>query len=284
MAREEYDQTESLQNMTTRELRGYIYDKAREAQQRLDTMKLENQPRSVKDAASYIVGLNGKVKRSTSYMSKVEMVEYAYQLREFNMLDVTSGYAKDADYRANQQRYETFIKNRVEQGEDYWKKYLSKSDPSKVLKSGYKDYKNYINYLRAIETVKEQYGYRTLKEYAENVKPGQSKQRRRALISKMLLENYTSAQGQGLTEKQLIERFEKMLADYDEKHAKKPATKSGKLTKKIKKAAKKTAKGVKKGIKKGAKGINKGKQSKSNIKTATGRKMRTNGTVSERLT
>ena len=90
MARQAYNPTESYQSMTTRQLRQLIADKATEAQQRMDTMKDKYKTRAYNDLASEITGRGGKVKRSTSYMTKEEMVEYAYQLREFNAYDVKS--------------------------------------------------------------------------------------------------------------------------------------------------------------------------------------------------
>ena len=88
MARLPYKSTEAINDMNTRQLRQYISDKATEAQARLDTVKIERTSKAFKEALQDIQGRGGKIKRSTSNMSKAEMLEYANALREFNALDV----------------------------------------------------------------------------------------------------------------------------------------------------------------------------------------------------
>ena len=268
MARQPYNPTESLQNMTTRQLRQYIYEKSREAEERLKSMDLEDQPKAVKDAARAITYKNSRVMKSTSNMSKVEMVEHAFNLREFNMLDTASGYARKAEWQSNKTRYETFIRHRIEEGEYYWEQYLTPT--GKVSKRGYTDYKDYINYLRSVEDVKYSYTYRTVAQYAEKTPPGVSKEKYRKAIADLLLKNYVENKNKGLSQAQLIERFEKKRDEWLEKEYAAQSKKADQS----KKAKKKSPIKVKA----------KPNKSKSNIKTAKGRKMREHGTVRERLT
>ena len=207
MARQTYSEDQSLNSMTTRQLRGYIYDKAREAQARLDSIDLTSASKAYRDAAYFITDKRGNVRKSTSNMTKSEMVEFAYDLRQFNSLDTTSGFAKSIEWKENKQKYETFIRNRVQEGDDYWKQYITPK--GNVSKRGYEDYKAFINFLKSVEDVKAEYGYRTLKQYAvDSLNANKQDAVSMKNISKLLLNVFNESKGQGYTQSQLIDRFE----------------------------------------------------------------------------
>lgn len=263
MARKPYDENQSIHSMTTRQLRQYIADKATEAQERLDTARGVEVSKAFRDAAGEITGNTSKVKRSTSYMSKEQMREFAYALRQFNSLDVESGFAKSIEWKENKGRYETFIRNRIAEGDEYWAQYLTKK--GNVSKRGYQDYKDYINFIKNIQEVKNQYGYRTLKQYAEaamNEKGGKEKMQQ---ISKLLTKVFAESKGKGLTQAELIERFELRLSELETEE--KRATTKNRKTAKLPKP-----KAVKR------------KKSKSNVKVKTTGKMKDSAKVRERIT
>lgn len=176
MARQPYNPTESYQSMTTRQLRQLIADKATEAQQRMDTMKDKYKTRAYNDLASEITGRGGKVRRSTSYMTKEEMVKYAYDLREFNAYDVKSGYHKEMEYMQRKQYYEKFIKNQVEEGGEagkYWSRFYNKQT-GQISPEGFKQYKDLINYLNEVKNLEKEFTYKEAKRRAEEaLKKGQ---------------------------------------------------------------------------------------------------------------
>lgn len=258
MARQTYSEDQSLNSMTTRQLRGYIYDKSREAQARLDSIDLKSASKAYRDAAYFITDKRGNVRKSTSNMSKAEMVEYAYDLRQFNSLDTTSGFAKSIEWKENKQKYETFIRNRAAEGDDYWKQYIT--EKGNVSKKGYEDYKAYINFLKSVEDVKSEYGYRTLKQYAID-SLGARPQDKVAMkdISKMLNKIYLESKGQGFTQAQLIDRFELELErmTMEQQASFQPKKKAKVPTVKARKP----------------------KKSSSNIKTGKARKMKEHGKV-----
>lgn len=249
----------NIHSMTTRELRGYIADQAEEAQERLSSIDLDDASKAFRDAASDITYKNGRVIRSTSNMSKEEMREHAYLLRQFNSLDTESKFAESIDWQENKQRYQTFIRNKVEEGDEFWSQFLTPK--GNVSKRGYKDYKDYISFLQSIEDVKAQYGYRTLKQYAEDARADTDPKERMRIISKLLNEVYTESRGKGWSQSRMIEIFEERLREYDEDQAKKKK-------KPVKPTFKKSSP----------------KKSKSNVKIQKARKMREDGKVSERLT
>lgn len=256
MARQPYSEDQNIHSMTTRQLRQYIADKAEEAQKRLDSAANEDTTKAFREAAWEVMGRNGKVKRSTSNMSKEEMREYAYALRQFNSLDTTSGFAKSVEWKENKSRYESFIRNRIAEGDSYWEKFLTAK--GNVSKRGYKEYKDYIDFIKGISEYKAQFGYRTLKQYAESaMEYGKASELKN--VSKLLSEVFAESRGKGFTQAQLIERFELKLNELNEKEAKK-----AKALPKVK--------------------AKKPKKSKSNIRTQNGRKMKESGTVRERLT
>lgn len=250
MARKPYAEDQNIHSMTTRQLRQYIADKTEEAQQRLNTIEdLSEASRAFRDLADIITNDRGKVKRSTSYMSKEEMREYAYTLRTFNQLDVSSSFAKSVEWKENKKKYQAFIRNRIAEGDDYWKKYLTPK--GNVSKRGYQDYKDYINFIKSIKDVQNQYGYRTLKQYGIQFLSDKNIQGIPKDIGKILNNIFQESKGKGLTQKDLIEMFEIRLQDEMAK---------------LKPVRPKKSK------------------SKQNIKAKTARKMKTHGTVRERIT
>ena len=105
-----------IQDMSTRQLRRYIRERADEANKRISTIKnIEDTPQALQDQLfmlqSFGRGRSGGVIKDTSRMDKVDMVEYAYALRDFNMLDTSSKFSRDQDYRQNRKKYEAFVKN-----------------------------------------------------------------------------------------------------------------------------------------------------------------------------
>ena len=260
MARLDYEENQSIHSMNTRQLRQYIADQAEEAQKRLDSAPKEPS-RAFDELLGVIEGRAGKVKKSTSYMSKAEMREYAYTLRTFNRLDTESGYAAKTDWEKNKKRYESFIKNQLDKtGEEnqYWSKY--KLPSGRISKKGYQEYKDFISVLSASEDYLKEYGYRTIQQYAQdstnNLDPDKK------ILNKTLSRVYLENKGKGLTQGQLIDKFK---GEYDKALAKEQEKRSAKPVNIPTKKARKTS-------------------SKSNIKVKKAGKMRTSGTVHNKLT
>lgn len=260
MARQPYSEDQNIHSMTTRQLRQYIADKATEAQTRLDTSKGESTTKAFREAADEITGRSGKVKRATSNMSKAEMREYAYALRQFNSLDTTSGFAQSIEWKENKGRYQQFVRNRIEEGSEYWKQFLTAK--GNISKRGYQAYKDYIEFIKGIDDYKSQFGYRTLMQYAEASLKGGNKTDLN-VINKLLSEVFEESRGKGFTQADLNDRFKLRLDEMIAKEAQKQ-----------KKPKKKAAPAVKKA---------KRTKSKSNIKVQKGRKYKGEG-VRERLT
>lgn len=265
MARNQYDPEQSIHSMTTRQLRQYIYEKSREAEERIKTSDMKNASRAFKDAASSISNRNGKVIKSTSYMTKAEMMEHAYNLRIFESLDTTSGYAKSIDWKENRERYRTFVKNQLQDPltADYWSKYLTKKGKEAlankqlitgqmVSKRGYEKYKEYVSFIRNISTMIDAYGYETIKEYAQKASDDP---KRGKVIEKLLADVYFNSMGKGLTQAQLNDAFQIALRKYDE--ANRPAH---------------------------FETVKQPKPGHNTITAKTGRKMRTSGAVHRKLT
>ena len=260
MARQPYTEDQSIHSMTTRQLRQYISDKADEAQKRIDSadaeIKTGEVTKAYREAYWEIIGRGGKVKRSTSNMSKEEMREYAYALRQFNSLDTTSRFAQSVEWKENKARYEAFVRNRIAEGDAYWEKFLTAK--GNVSKRGYKEYKDYIDFIKGIQDYKNQFGYRDLKQYAQSAMEfGKSSDLKE--VNKLLTEVFEESRGKGYTQAQLLDRFNKRLNELNTEEAKQ-RTKT--------KAAVKSYKG---------------KKSKSNVKIKKGRQMK-GGKVRERLT
>lgn len=267
MARQPYKSTESIQMMTTRQLRQYIADKATEAQARLNTMNVKNVSSEVEASLKAITFSNRKrVKRSTSYMSRDDMIHYAFDLRTFNALDTTSKYARDTEYNKNRARYEKFVTNQIDNNKDsYWAKFKNKD--GSISKRGYSEYKKYIQFLNSIKDIQESFGYRNLKEYGQkryvDTRDGQvieNNPARQKFIIDTLNDLYAESQGKGWSQGDLIDNLYLKLDDYDKKQK----------AKKVRKAVPKVK--------------TKRSKSKTNIKVKQAGKMRTNGTVRERLT
>ena len=259
MARLDYEENQSIHSMNTRQLRKYIADQAEEAQKRLDSAPKERS-RAFDELVSNIEGRTGKVKKSTSYMSKAEMREYAYTLRTFNRFDTESEYYNRTDWEKNKSRYEKFIKNQIDKkGKEhkYWKKYVLPS--GEISQEGYQEYKDFISVLSASEEYLNDYGYRTIQKYAQdstnNLDPDKK------ILNKTLAKVYLENKSKGLTQGQLIDKF---AGEYDKALGREQEKRSGKPVKATTKKAKKTS-------------------SKSNIKAKKAGKMRTSGRVHNKL-
>ena len=266
-----------IQEMSTRQLRKYVREHADEANKRIESIKdIEDAPEALRDQLfmlrSFGSGRSGGVMKDTSSMSKIDMVEYAYALRDFNMLDTVSKYSRDADYRTNKKRYETFVKSQWDSVDKEARKYWSqfKTEKGNVSKKGYQEYKNFVNVLKSIDHTLATYGYETVAgQYYEQ---SGEVELTAAEIEKIALEVYQENAGKGLYTKDVT----KILLDrLDEKRNPSKAAEPARTTRKSKKKApapsfpapKKKAK----------------KKSSQNIQVKTGGKMK-NGTVRERQT
>ena len=226
MAFKEYDLAQSIEEMNARQLRLYISRGAKQANERLKTMK---------DIPAYLADiqederLKGHISSSgdflagTSNMNKKEMQDYAKQLRDFNFMDTKSKYARDTEYKENQARYETFIKNQIAgggRGAEYWSKYIGKN--GRVLKGGYQDYKQYIDMIKNVMPYISTYGYETIKKYYAVGKENMRDPQRIKTIERLLVETYIKNRnedtGKGMTPEQLNDTFFKALKEYDETH------------------------------------------------------------------
>lgn len=274
MARQKYDPDQSIHSMTTRQLRQYIADQAKEAQQRLSTSDLSDATKAFRDAAAQIS--DGKrVYRSTSYMTKAEMRERAYALRDFNSLDDSSGFAKSKDWQENRKRYQTFIKNRLTDPKtpkvvkDYWSQFLTPK--GNVSKKGYAAYKQYIEFLKSVSEVQSQYGYREIQKYG--VQSALDPNRRKDLaniFNKVFIQN----EKKNLSQADLIDKLHLAIKKYDAKHN---AEAMKKLEKK--KSAPKTQQTRSKTERKQTKTKTASSSSGTSIKAKTGRKMKEHGAV-----
>ena len=287
MARESYlDETgkeKNIHEMTTRELRGYIYDKAREAQARLNTADMSEASKAFKDAANAITNRSGKVMQSTSNMTKAEMRERAYDLRQFASLDTTSGFAKSIEWKENRSKYESFIRTQLEdplfrdefmknltkkgleQYSEYKKGNIPISGITGISKKGFQEYRGYIQFLSNISTIIEQYGYETIKQYAVESK---SDPKRARVIERLLFKIYNDSfddkgKSKGWTQSEMAKRFSKALEAYD-----KQQTENARILKSVSSMKAKTQK----------------KSTAGSVKIKQGRKMRTHGTVRGKLT
>lgn len=271
MAERDYKRGEGItpiQEMTTRQLRKYIRERAEEAQERLTSIQndkrlnIEDMSRAFQDQLSYVQnfghGRSGGIMKDTSRMSKEQMAEYAYAIRDLNMLDTESKYARDLDYKENKERYQKFIEERLKSSKaedrEYWSKFVT--EKGNIKKSGYKEYKEFINFLKAIEEVQASYGYETIKDKYYDEKD----QVKREEVASLLLEVYNENKGSGLSMAQLVEKFNEKYEDLRKPIPKTPEAPKRSTTKKLKTA-----------------------KSKQNIKTKTAGKMK-NGSVREKPT
>ena len=232
MAFQNYKQTESIQTMTARQLRLFISESAAEAQERIDSLKggVEDLPQAMQDIYAEISGRSGKILKGSSNLSKEEMQYRAFMLRDFNFMDVYSGYAKNADYEANKQRYESFMEGQMQDPltRSYWEKYKTKT--GKWSKTGYKAYKEYINMLKNIQPMIEAYGYETIKDqYAisKKVKDPNRAQVVERLMAQVFLEN----KGKGLTQAELNDKLQHALLTYEMQRSKQFKAKTNRKSK-----------------------------------------------------
>lgn len=256
-----------IQEMSTRQLRRYVRERAEEAQYRVDTLSDDAWlPRAFQEQLEYVEsfgrGRSGGIRKDTSRMSKVEMVEYAYALRDLNILDTESKYAKDTDYKENKERYQSFVRNQLNslnpESREYWSQFLTPK--GNISKRGYQEYKNFINFIKNIDESMTTYGYETIKDIYYD----QSDKKKKDEVEQLLIRTYEENKGKGLTPSQLIDDFYDRLNEQRAQQSK-PKTKA-----KPKKAPKPSVK-AKKG---------KAPKSGNNIQTK-GVKMR-NGAVREK--
>ena len=273
----------NIHAMTTRQLRQYIYDKATEAQNRIDSANMKTASRAFKDAAAEITfKATDKVRRSTSSMSKTEMRQFAYALRQFNSLDQTSSFAKSIEWKENKKVYESFIKKQIELDKNSpWSKY--KLPSGNISKKGFDDYKQFIRFLNEMNDIKNQYGYETLKVYFEQADKSENPKERRAFIMNLLWKIYDENKEAGLTSDKLNKKFKEALRDHDEE-IRKAQTEKKKQAKR-KQTARKIKK-VERNIKQTARKVSSGSGKVSqkadkapNVKIKKARKLRTHGQV-----
>ena len=260
-----------IQDMSTRKLRRYIRERADEANKRISTIKdIEDTPQALQDQLfmlqSFGRGRSGGVIKDTSRMDKVDMVEYAYALRDFNMLDTSSKFSRDQDYRQNRKKYEAFVKNQWDSIDQEAKKYWSqfKTEKGNVSKKGYQEYKNFVNFLKSIENTISTYGYETIagQYYDQTGEVELSKDE----VEQIALEVFQENAGKGLETKDittiLLDELDKKRNPSKKEEAPEPEFEDRVRSKKVK-------------------GPKKGKKSSQNIGTKTGGKMK-NGRVREK--
>lgn len=262
MAEQDYSRGEGvtpIQEMTTRQLRMYIRERAEEARKRVSTISdIGDTPEAFQDQLFYVrsfgSGMGGAIKKDTSRMSKEEMAMYAYALRDLNMLDTESRFAMDEDYRKNKDRYTSFVKkmasekNLSDESRAHWAKYLT--EKGNARKAGYKEYKEFINFLKSIDQTIATYGYETVQDmfYSEG------NQHRQELVERVLFETFNDNKGSGKTPADLLIIVEEELTKYDkfgnlkpEETAEPETVVSFQETKRDQKRAAKKAPKVKKG-------------------------------------
>ena len=282
MAKQPYKETDSINNMTTRQLRQYISDKATEAQARLDSLNMKKAPEALKNQLTYITNKQGtKIRRSTSYMDRETMVEYAFNLREFNMLDTSSKYSRDKEWIDNRSRYEAFIRNTQNPNKnadysaefaEYWNQFINKDGT--ISKRGYREYKRYIQLYKSVGD-KEQYGYIDFKKEAVQMLQ-ESKRVKKA--RQMLDDLFVTSDGTESVET-IVDKFETVIADYDRQQK---ARAERKVQQRKSAKRKKTVKNIQK-VAKSVKPKQTKKKGKSDIKVKQAGKMRTNATIRERI-
>lgn len=263
-----------IQDMSTRQLRKYIRERATEAQARVSSIRdIEGAPKALQDQVDYVrsfgSGIGGAVKKDTSRMDKMEMVEYAYALRDLNMLDTVSKFSKDDDYNKNRERYETFVRNQLKSlnpnSRKYWKQFETKK--GNISKKGYQEYKDFVNWIKNMDEVMTTYGYET----TQDIYYDQGDSKDKSDIEQLLLDTYQENKGKGMTTKDLIDDFYNRLDN----------SKKSKQAPKKPKTKKASAPKAQKSKKVSAPKVQKGKKSSQNIKVKEGAKLR-NGTVREK--
>ena len=263
MAFQSYSKSESINDMTTRQLRKYVSEQGAEAQKYLDTLAESDRTQSIKDSIHFITkGTGNKVYRGTSNLSKAEMKEMAHQIRIFNKLAVASEYAQQQDYETNKARYEKFLNNRSK--DDYWKQFIK---DGKGTREGYDKYKMYVAMLIEIAEVSQYFNYKTLLSRAtKQLMTGQKVGKRMEAMSKIINDIYSDSQNEGLQSKQLTDKFFQAWYDYEEKEALKHTVTKADIKGKPTKYKPKSIPSSKR----------KKQRSSSNVKTKTVGKMKTN--------
>lgn len=288
-----------IQDMTTRQLRKYIRERTEEAQERLDSIEkdkrldLEDMSLAFRDQLKHVqsfgTGRSGGIKKDTSRMSKEEMAEYAYAVRDLNMLDTESKYARDREYKEEKSRYEAFVremaseKNLDPKSREYWKGFIT--EKKNVSKRGYAEYKEFVNFLRGIEQAIATYGYETVKDIYYDKSNEDYKEDVQALLYEVWDEN----KEEGMTPSQLIALFNQRLDEKKNPEKENPTEEAPKREAPKREAPKREAPKRKapkkenkpKGTRSGKKSTS--KKSKQNIKTKTVGKMK-NGSVREKQT
>ena len=287
MAEKEYTRGKGvtpIQEMTTRQLRRYIRERAEEAESRVRSIKdIEDTSKAFQDQLKYVQsfgsGRSGSIKKDTSRIDKETMAMYAYALRDLNMLDTESKYARDTDYRQNRSRYEAFIKgtyneelgfyeggmihSKDEKMREYWSQFLT--EKGNVKKSGYTEYKNFVNFIEALDKIKASYGYENIQDiYAEQDSKVDSER-----IKELLFEVYEQNSNEGFDVKQLAEIFDDRLKEERSRI-------------KAEEEAQRAAAKNKKAMKKAPAPKSKGNKSKQNIGIEQG--VKHNGRVREKQT
>lgn len=259
MARQEYKADQNIHSMNTRQLRKYIADKADEAQERLDSADMKEASKAFKDAADVITNKSGKkVKRSTSNMSKEEMREYAYMLRQFNSLDTISEFQESIEWKENKQKYETFIEKHKNDKRMMWYRFINEDET--ISPEGFNEWRKYTDFLRIMADVREKFEYETIKKYYREAMKSDNPSERVAVVERLLYEAYEESNKKGLNQKQINDLFVQKLADYDKAVAEEKKYRESKagVSAKRKKASTKST---------------------NNIKSRQGRKMKEHGKV-----
>lgn len=264
MAFQEYDRTQSIQEMTARQLRLYISRGAKEANERMESLDANKLPDAMKDIFMDAASHDGKFLAGTSRMSKAQMQDYAQKLRDFNFLDTSSEYARDREYEQNFDRYEKFIKGQKgKAGSSYWNKFAN--EDGSVSKEGYKEYKEYINFVKGIMTDIQSYTYEQIRETfgISNIRKRFTEAKasndpaRLQKVEEIISEVYMKNKGKGMSSRDLNAEIIKRIRALDYKPSKKSAP-----AKQDKKSAKKV------------KNVKKKSKSSNNVKVKTGKKLK----------
>lgn len=260
MAKQYYYVNQSIDTMNTRQLRKYISDKATEAQKRIDSAP-ENTSQTFKDHQHFITDRSGThVRRDTSRLTKEEMKEMAYQLREFNYQDFESGYATEDVYRKNKKKYQQFIRDMAgsdsKEDREFWGKYYNE-ETGRISKKGFQDYMDFVQTLVSARGFIEKFGYENIEQWFKETK----NETERTLLREMLKTVYDDSTGTGKSA--LIKAFK---SEYEPKLAELRSKTSGSKPKKSTKGKK-------------PKSVSGKKKSSNKIKPGKPRKMKEHGTV-----
>lgn len=207
--------------MTARQLRKYIADMADDAEKRIKTTNMDKASRAFKEAVSEVTYASGKVKRSTSYLSKEEMRQLAYAYRDLKSLDTSSGYAQSIDWKENRKKYQNFVRNAIEgkradgtpvpkEVKEFWEQF--KTDKGNISKRGYESYKQYIEFLKSVSEMQYEFGYRQVQTYAMQTLDSPA---RRRDMQDIFMRVYTETRGAGLSQGELIKKLKLAMDEYN---------------------------------------------------------------------